>query len=180
MAPKLPLDDMEQRHRALTESLAGCYREAAAVCLNRHHASPTEIMMSDNGSRSSAEVSWDAPDQRTVDAWGNEIDTTEAGAYGCVIAALELQRRVFAVRRAETGTGADYYVGPEGSGIEDLENCLRLEVSGISDGDDKAVTRRLLEKVQQAQRGSSSLPAIAGVIGFSAKVLMFKDVPEEI
>lgn len=85
---------------------------------------------------------------------------------------------MFAVRRAETGTGADYYIGPQGAGMDDLEDCLRLEVSGVSDGDEKVVTKRLLEKIQQAQRGNSSLPAIAGVVGFSAKLLAFRDVPE--
>jgi len=123
-------------------------------------------------------VHWPVPDKRIFDAWANEIDTTEAGAYGCVIAALELLRSLFAVRRAETGTGADYYVGPAGSGEDDLEGCLRLEVSGTSNGDSKVVTKRLLEKVRQAQQGSSNLPALAGVIGFSAKLLVLQDVQE--
>ena len=28
-------------------------------------------------------------------------------------------------------TGADYYVAPPGNSPEDLEDCLRLEVSGV-------------------------------------------------
>jgi len=178
MAPKLPLDDMEQRHRALTPSIAGTYKEAASVCLHRHHASPIEVRLSDTGTQLIAELGWNAPDQLTAGAWANVTDATEAGAYGCVIAGLELLRNMFAVRRAETGTGADYYIGPAGAGVDDLEDCLRLEVSGVSDGDEKAVTKRLMEKIQQAQRGNSSLPAIAGVVGFSAKLLVFSDVPE--
>jgi hypothetical protein len=116
---------------------------------------------------------------RTVDAWANTTDTTEAGAYGCVIASVELSRGLFAMRRVETGTGADYYVGPEGAGVDDLEDCLRLEVSGVGDGGENAVKKRLLEKVSQAQRGNSSLPAVAGVIGFSERLVMLKGVPEE-
>lgn len=178
MAPKLPLDDMEQRHHALTVSIAGTYKEAASVCLHRHHVSPIEMRLSDKNIELIAELGWHAPDQKTAGAWANVTDATEAGAYGCVIAGLELIRHMFAVRRAETGTGADYYVGPPGAGVDDLEDCLRLEVSGVSDGDENAVTKRLKEKIHQAQRGSSSLPAIAGVAGFSAKLVMFSDVPE--
>jgi hypothetical protein len=74
------------------------------------------------------------PDSPILGAWANETDATEAGAYGCVIATVELLRDLFAVRRAETGTGADYYVGPRGAAQDDLENCFRLEVSGVSDG----------------------------------------------
>jgi hypothetical protein len=178
MAPELPLHDMDQRHRALTPSIAGSYLEAATVCLHRHHFSPLEVRLLDSGREQVVQAVWKVPDQRTTDAWANVTDATEAGAYGCVIAGLEVARNMFAVRRAETGTGADYYIGPQGAGVDDLEDCLRLEVSGVSDGDEKAVTKRLLEKIQQAQRGSSSLPAIAGVVGFSAKLLAFRDVPE--
>jgi hypothetical protein len=170
---------MHERHRALTPSIAGAYEEAASVCLNRHHASPLVITLSNNGTESAAELSWAAPTSRVLDAWANTIDATEAGAYCCVIAGLEQLRGLFAVRRAETGTGADYYVAAAGSGGNDLEACLRLEVSGVDSGDRPQVTKRLLEKVRQAQQGESSLPAFAGVIGFSAKLLMVQDVPEE-
>lgn len=169
---------MHERHRALTPSIAGCYREAASVCLSRHHTSPVEIIVSDNATESEAGLAWITPDQRVLDAWANTTDATEAGAYACVIAGVELLRGCYAVRRAETGTGADYYIGPMGSGESDLENCLRLEVSGVAAGDQREVGKRLLEKVRQARQGDSSLPALAGVIGFSARLLMVRDVVE--
>jgi hypothetical protein len=180
MANLISLDGMDQRHRALTPSIAGCYSEAASVCLSRHHVPPVEVILSDNEIKSMAKMAWLQPDSRTSDAWANETDTTEAGAYACVIAGVEALRGMFAVHRAETCTGADYYVGPKGAGEDDLEDCFRLEISGVSKGDEKAVAKRLLEKIHQAQRGNSCLPAIAGVIGFSAKLLMIKDVPEEL
>jgi hypothetical protein len=179
MANQIRLDAMHERHRALTPSIAGTYQEAASVCLSRHHTSPIEVNLFDNGTESHAELAWKVPDARTTGAWANETDATEAAAYGCVIAGVELLRDRYAVRRAETGTGADYYVGPMNSGRNDLEDCLRLEVSGVSSGDYRDVNKRLLEKVRQASHGDSSLPAIAGVVGFSARLLMVRDVPEE-
>jgi hypothetical protein len=179
MSNQVNLEAMHSRHRALTPSIAGGYREAASVCLSRHHSPPVDMTLYDNGSRSSAQLAWTTPDSRVLGAWANTTDTTEAGAYGCVIAGVELLRGFYAVRRAETGTGADYYVGPVGSGQDDLENCIRLEISGVDAGTDRDVNKRLLEKVQQALRGNSSLPALAGVVGFSARLLMVKDVLEE-
>lgn len=179
MPNHIRLDAMHERHRALTPPIAGSYREAASVCLSRHHTSPVDITLSDNGKDLLAELAWESPGQRTLDAWANTTDATEAGAYGCVIAGVELLRGQYAVRRAETGTGADYYIGPIGSGSIDLEDCLRLEVSGIGTGDQRDVSKRLLEKVRQARQGNSSLPAMAGVMGFSAKLLMVRDVREE-
>lgn len=176
--PSLRLDRMDERHRGLTAAVAGAYREAAAVCLNRHHAPPLVVTLSDNGTESSAEVAWEEPDARTLGAWANATDTTEAGAYGCVLAGAEELRGLVAVRRAETGTGADYYIGPPGGGVSDLEDCIRMEVSGLDAGDEGEVRRRLLQKVGQVRDGNGSLPALAGVIGFAARLLLLRDVSE--
>lgn len=174
----LNIHNMHERHLALTPSVAGSYQEAAAVCLSRHHTPPTDLELSDNGESSPATVDWITPDGRVRAAWANDSDATEAGAYGCVIAAVEDQRGLFAVRRAETASGADYYVGPFGSGESDLEDCIRLEVSGVDRGDHREVARRVLQKIQQAREGRSSLPAVAGVMGFAARLLVLRDVTE--
>lgn len=169
---------MHERHRALTEAIAKSYEEAARVCLSRHHNSPITAKLSDDGAETTTEIVWSLPDARTLSAWGNAIDTTEMGAYCCVIAGIEEIRGLFAVRRADTGTGADYYIGPAGAGITDLEDCLRLEVSGVDAGDHREVRTRLIRKIRQASEGKSNLPAVAGVFGFSAKLLLIKNVPE--
>jgi hypothetical protein len=179
MSKRLLLADMHERHRALTPSIAGVYEEAASVCLSRHHAPPLDLTFSDNGTEDVGVVSWTPPNQRMIDAYANDTDTTEAGAYGCVIAGVEELRGLYAVRRAETGTGADYYIAPEGSGVNDLEDCLRLEVSGVSGGDRRDVAKRVIEKVKQARDGASCLPAVAGVVGFAARLLVLKDVWED-
>ena len=109
---RLRLEGMDERHRALTPPIASSLQEAAAVCLSRHHTSPVTITMSDNGNVSPAEINWVTPDARTLDAWANTRNTTELGACGCVIAGIEESRALYAVRRAETGTGADYALAP--------------------------------------------------------------------
>jgi hypothetical protein len=43
-------------------------------------------------------------------AWANTTDTTETGAYGIAIAAVEVTDGLVTVARAETRTGADYAI----------------------------------------------------------------------
>jgi hypothetical protein len=163
----------------LTESVAASYVEAARVCFDRHHRSPTRIGIRNATAAINAPLEWEQTDERTRGAWNNETDTTEAGAYACVIAAVELSERLYAVRRAETGTGADYYVAPVGKGIEDLEDCLRLEVSGTDKGSGAALERLLQRKVLQARNGSSNLPALAGVVGFEVLNIFIEYLDEQ-
>jgi hypothetical protein len=176
MPADLPLKDMHLRHWGLTPAIATNNFEAAAVCLSRHHVSPTTVIIENGSLVAETNVEWDTPNARILGAWNNAIDATEMGAYACVIAAMELTKGLLAVRRAETGTGVDYYVGPPGSGQDDLENCSRLEVSGVDAGTGHDVQQRLLRKVEQARRGDSGLPAIAGVVGFAARLIAFADV----
>lgn len=170
----LPISDLASRHGGLTPALANAYLEAARVCLDRHHSSPTAFMVRDGLNVLEASVEWEKADERIRSAHSNEIDTTEHGADACVLAAVELSRGFVAVRRAEHASGADYYVAPQGQGAEDLESCFRLEISGLDRGSASQVEARLLQKVLQVEKGNSNLPAMAGVVGFRAALVLLK------
>jgi hypothetical protein len=156
--------------------MSGTFFEAAAVCLDRHHSSPTVLAITSDGGASQYQVDFPKPDARTLAAWANDIDTTEIGAYGVCLAAVEVEEKLVAVSRAQTLTGADWYVSPVGSPVDDLENCFRLEVSGTDAGGPGAVQTRLKQKIEQARRGSSNLPAIATVVGFKERAVAIKRV----
>lgn len=173
--PTLPLQNMAERHQALTPSIAGSYLEAARVCLDRHHSSPKEFTLQDDPVESIAKVEWDVADSRVQAAWANADDATRDGAYAVAIAATELLKGMVAVRRAETRTGADYYIALPGQDLEDLEHCFRLEVSGTH-SDKSEVKRRLRMKLEQARQGNSNLPALAAVIGFRVQLILLKAV----
>jgi hypothetical protein len=163
---RLPIKDMAERHPGLTPAVAGAYEEAARVCLDRHHESPVDVDIENSGELESVVAEWERTAERSRGAWANEIDATEAGAYACALAAVELTESLVAVHRAETRTGADYYIGPAGVTFGDLEDCLRLEVSGMDHAGLAAVEQRLKEKLAQAAAGESNLPAMAGVVAF--------------
>ena len=176
-AHKLPLDNMAHRHKGLTQTIAETYYEAARVCLDRHHISPKEFILKNDAVEQKTLVEWEQTDEQCRGAWANKDDATRDGAYAFAIAATEIAKGLFAIRRAETLTGADYYIAPLGKDMDDLEECFRLEVSG-TDLNQSQVEKRLTEKVKQASSGRSNLPALAAVVGFKAKLILIKTVEE--
>jgi hypothetical protein len=175
----LVLEGLDQRHPGLTESVAGSFAEAARVCLDRHHTSPILFDIRRGANSCTAAAAWEATDQRTKLAWANKDDTTRDGAYCVAIAVIELTDGRVAVSRAETRTGADYYLGKPCEQLEDLERSLRLEVSGVDEGNLTTLKTRLGQKVWQAKSGDSSLPAVAAVVGFASKTVLTADVEAE-
>lgn len=169
MSDELKFHDLSERHYGLTHSIAGTYAEAACVCLDRHHSPDVDFAIEDSGTASTGSATWTSPvDARTAAAWNNRTDTTETGAYGVALAAIENTRGLVAVSRAETQTGADYYLDEPNATIVDLESSIRLEVSGMESGNDTAIKARLNQKIKQAIAGKSNLPAIACVVAFHA------------
>ncbi len=111
----LQLANLAKRHYGLTESLGNVFEEAASVKLSKHHNSPALAVIFDGSSEADAELTWSVPSGRIIAAHGNAINATEVGAYGLALAAPELTRGIVAIRRAEQGSGADYYLAPLGS-----------------------------------------------------------------
>jgi hypothetical protein len=140
------------------------------------HTPPTEFTVQNGAKRVQTMVEWEATEERVRGAWASDIDAIEAGAYACGLAAVELRGGLVALRRAETGTGADYYIGFPDQLLDDMEGCLRLEVSGVDRGTAAAVARRPRQKIEQAVAGNSNLPAMAGVIGFRAQLIQLEVV----
>ena len=169
MSSELPFHDLANRHPGVTRAIGDSYSEAARICLDRHHVSPIEISIETSAITHEAFAQWRRTDERERGAWANETDATESGAYGVALAAVELSVGMVAVRRAETRTGADYYIAPPNTNTDDLEAWLRLEVSGVDRGDHSILQQRLNQKIQQALDGQNNLPALATIVGFRAK-----------
>jgi hypothetical protein len=179
MAIVLKLDGLGVRHPGVTKALGDAYAEAAAVCLSEHHEAPTEITAQYKNRAPICALSWVAPTPAVARAHANVLDATEQGAYAVSFATIEALAGLVAVRRAETLTGADYYVAPIGSDPEDMESCLRMEVSGVGAGNETVIRARLRQKLRQTEKGRSNLPALAAVIGFREKLIMIAHMGDE-
>ncbi|HYA40365.1 MAG TPA: hypothetical protein VEF34_03625 [Syntrophobacteraceae bacterium] len=173
--PRLPLQGMAERHYGVTPAIAESYLEAARVCLDRSHSPPQDFAILSSDFEHVALVDWEPVDARVRGGWANVADATRDGAYAFAIAAVELTMGWFAVKRAETLTGADYYIASTNRQVEDLEGCKRLEVSG-TDLSRSGINSRLKEKVEQTRSGRSNLPALAIVVGFKVKMISMQTV----
>lgn len=149
------------------------------MCLHRHHQSPINFAIDLNGNQTQHEAAWQVPTQLALNSWRNVDDATRDGAYCISLVAVELRAGLVAIGRAETRTGADYYVAPIGSDPNDFERSLRLEVSGVDSGNMSAVRSRLRKKTKQAHDGDSNLPAIASVVGFKQTTVAMVNVSIE-
>ncbi len=174
-APIVALTRLPRRYAPRNDKVG---THEARVCLDRHHQSPVAFQIGWAELNADALVEWEHTDERTRGAWADRVDTTEAGAYACVLAAVELLQGLVAVRRAEQLTGADYYVAPPGTASDDFESMMRLEVAGRDRATASGLASLLECKLQQAEDGDSNLPAIAGVVGFRAPVMLLANLEE--
>jgi hypothetical protein len=114
------------RHPGVSPAVSDAFAEAAEVCLDRYHSPPetvVEVHWQDNLLLST--LLWSAPTVVAQRAWHNRDDATRDGAYIVSLAVIDAYLGFVAISRAETRTGADYYVArPE---AEDLENAFRVE-----------------------------------------------------
>src|SRR5690242_5820381 len=120
--PTLQLSNLEKRHPGVSYGIARSYREAAQVCLARHHKPPKTFNLVHDAVSEAVDATWQPPSKALVAAWNNAIDATESAAYCIALAAVEITNGLHAIFRAETGSGADYYLGPCGAEPSDLEN----------------------------------------------------------
>ena len=163
------------RHPGISPSVCEAFSEAADVCLSRYHLPPrTEYVIEFRNNMSRRGLYWRKPDTTAERAWLNRDDATRDAAYIIALAAAEKELGLVALSRAETRTGADYYIGQPNA--IDLEDAIRLEVSGVDHGDRPAIRRRLRQKEEQVRRGDSYLPAYASVVGFRETIIIMSFV----
>ncbi len=174
----LPTRNLAERHIGLTPEIASYYLQAASVCLSQHHLPPTIFTLQENFATRPAIVEWEMPSERHLAAWANQNDATEAAAYVLALATVEMTKGLVAVCRAETRTGVDYYLASVGP-AENLEDWIRLEVSGTQ-LDELEVNSRVRQKVRQVLKVQSKLPALVVVVGFRLRVIVLRQVEEEI
>lgn len=176
--PKLILDieNLSARHR-VTASVANGLAEAASVCLDRHHSPPTDVDCDWDAVAIPAMIVWTVPDALIKATFANEEEATRDGAYAVSFATVEKAASLVVVSRAEKLTGADWYVQPRELPFDDLENALRLEVSGTDTDKPVVIKQRVSQKVNQLNAGNSNLPALASVVGFRLRMIAVQTVP---
>jgi hypothetical protein len=165
---RLELDLRTRRCPNLSGAHVLALVEAATVVLGEFHASAQVDGSYEHGAeRATACLRWDPPTEAVRSSNANATDATEQGAYAVALAVV-LQTGFNVVRRAETGTGADWLLAR----TEEPESFVRLEVSGMARTGD--LPARLREKVDQL-RSAADDGGVAIVVGFEVARIMRGD-----
>lgn len=171
------LRQLYRRHLGLSRSSCAAFAEAAGVCLSRHHSPPTTFEIHSREIKIVGALIWPLPDDRARRACNNADDATRDGAYSVGIAAIEMATGLNTIDRAETRTVADYYLARADD--PSLERAYRLEIAGSDQGTTSMLKSRLRRKIEQAAEGESDLPAIALVVGFKERAVLFAAVGDD-
>jgi hypothetical protein len=160
-----------RRHSGITRSLSAAYEEAASVCLQTQ-APPTPFSIWCPNAMALRLLRWHVPSLRQQRAWANETDRIAAAAYGVALAAVESELGLVTVGRAQTLSGADYYVSrPDDDDY--LESAYRLEVSGTASAEVRRAQSRLQQKVRQVAHPRD--PSLACVVSFGTRRILIQE-----
>ncbi|MFM2431562.1 MAG: hypothetical protein RLZZ511_2775 [Cyanobacteriota bacterium] len=164
----LNLDALATGLPAVTAAFGAALGEAAMVCLDSQgHRSGVEIVVEGDFS-ACFRVGWSmAVTEQVRRCWNDLPYATEQGAYGLAFLIVQELTGYAVIERSIKGTGFDYWLG-EALPISQLafERKVRLEVSGILQGQESRIRARVKEKIEQTQQYGSRLPAYVVVIEF--------------
>jgi hypothetical protein len=148
--------------------LGGTLANAAAVCLDKNrHASGVELEVSGQYRRRIG-VCWDAPTDQVRGSYADLQEATEFGAAGVAIAALNRFGGWVVMQRSRKGTGFDYWISKKDEPCGPLfQDCAPLEVSGILNGDETELQRRVRIKKEQISVANTRRGKVA-VVEFGA------------
>jgi hypothetical protein len=142
---------------------------AAAVCLEERGRRPGICIDVSGSFEASFHLKWPKTSEQVRREWADPQEATEHGAVGIAILLVDQLTGYHIVQRSFKGTGFDYWLGPKRSRA--FQRSARLEVSGIRNGDQAGVEKRVSEKCEQTKRSDNlSLPAFVVVVEFGIPV----------
>lgn len=153
----------------LTPALGQMLAEAASVCLDSHqHISKTNIYLIGD-EENTCELMWEKPDIQTKRAYDDLQESTEFGACGiAILLSLKILKK-FVIGRSRKGTGFDYWLSDINESIF-FEGKVRLEVSGILNGNNNSLEYRVTQKINQISKYPNPATGYVAVIEFSRPV----------
>jgi hypothetical protein len=162
----LNLNDLSAGQPGLTSESGGAMAQCASVCLeSQGHTRGVELSVRGYIANNYI-LDWPPVTDQVRRTWADLREATEKGAEGIAILLLKQELGYAAIERAAIGTRIDRWLGEE-SDAPNFQRKARLEVSGILNGSDGEVKRRLREKIDQVNFIDSQLPAYVVVVEFS-------------
>ena len=166
----LNLSDLAKGLPAITSSFGQYLAEAGAVCLESQGHQQGRILDVQGEQPQQYPIYWPHVTDQLSRCLNDPDEATEYGAVGIAVLITKKLVGYSVVDRSRKGTGFDYWLGDE-AGVP-FQNKARLEVSGIRNGDEKALKSRVNKKLRQTDPSDSTgLPAYIVVVEFGRPVV---------
>ena len=164
----LDLNTLRDGLPSVTSEFGACCAQAATICLeDQGHPLVADLVIRGQLSENCKLTRLEVTDQMQR-CWNDEEVTTEHGAYGVSFLIIRDLTEFTVIERSRKGPGFDYWLGNE----EELpfQNKAKLEVSGIRNGVDSDISRRVKQKKKQTSKAGSSLPIYIIVVEFGRPI----------
>ena len=173
MVHLLNLNELEIGLPAITPQWGSALAQVAGVCLESQGHRQGVLLRVTGHISNTYTLSWSPIDDQARRSWADLQEATEYGATAVAVLLVKKETGYAVIERSAKGTGIDYWLGHETDGAP-FQNKARLEISGILsvEGDvrdvERAVARRVKEKLAQAQPSSGSFPAYIVIVEFGS------------
>jgi hypothetical protein len=165
---KLDLCELQNGLPAITPAFGATLAEACAVCLTDQNHQPGVELKITGELTGTFQLYWPTVTPQMQRCWNDQEYTTEQAAYGIALLLLSKLTEFTVVERSCKGTGFDYWLGkPTDSPDLPFEKSMRLEVSGIRQGNPSQIRTRVKLKKMQVAPTDKIAPAFIVVIEFS-------------
>ena len=147
--------------------------QMAGVCLeSQGHQQGVRLRVTGSINNTYALI-WPPISDQAHRTWADHQEATQYGATAIAVLLAKKEAGYAAIERSVKGTGIDYWLGHEAEGPP-FQKKARLEVSGILSAKgsakdvERAVAKRVREKLKQTQSSSGLLPAYVVVVEFGS------------
>jgi len=162
----LDLNDLTVGMPGIEPARGASFAHAVVTCLEERRHRSGVVMIVDGDFNQSFSLRWDPIDDQIRRSWADFEDATEKGAYGIAALLVVHLTEWTVVERARKGRGFDYWLGRKDCETVLFQNTARLEVSGIREGDEHELNRRVRMKVIQVKPDPQRLPSFVVVVEF--------------
>ena len=171
----LQLEKLTKNHRLISKNFGGFLAEACSVCFDdQKHKSGTTLMIR-GYLKGHAVITWKFKVDNTIRASHNDPEVaTEYGAYAIALLLICESLNQTVIERARKGKGFDFWLGDSNAPL--FQNKKKLEVSGIRNGQDSEVKRRMKEKVERIKKYPNNFDSFIVVVEFSAPLSLIEKI----
>ena len=150
---------------AITPALGNMLAEGAGVCLESQGYAPGVELTVRGGESDSYRLTWLPVTDQALRAWADHRYATKHGAEAIAVLLATHDLGYAVIEASRQGTGIDYWLGEPSDDI--FERTGRLEVSGIRQGTESVIRRRVNLKLRQTDRSDTTgKPAVVIVVEF--------------